>query len=546
MEPSTAISLAKDVFKITEFVIRLAKRDTVEMHELVDAIVALSFQLTRAQDSLSVVRDCWVPFMKTDGAAGQAAARKAIEVGMNERVKELHDHIASLKELFEQAQLDSDDISRRDLIILRISSFAKERKIRPLDEGRHTLAYLVKRLDLGMKSVRDSYMRLRDSVTHSPIVFTERLDSVATYLEKGFYDAPFRLQFHPSSHLAADLLRLMASQSALAELEGTLTKCGQRWVACELAAPENAGVDMLERVEKSHRNLVSRLYEALEEWQTSFPDLTKPVEKEALVAKEKLIEWFVASCRRYLALTLAIGGRVSEGKSSLLNAILGKKILPTDSEFDRYFFLLGRGSRIAEVVETAVPCCIRHAPGQKTPTLELPYMTPYTHALEQLRKAGVEGFENAPAYSEEQQELLENLHTRKGKAIASKLFDSSYAIPSKVEGEESIRELVRRHSATGRSYINVFQLAILNFLTRFSIITEDEIDVGTPAQWPLLSVEFSGLMAFRKSAAKLRKISGHFQVSIKWPSFSSQSSSPSSVSFWIAPYVVELLDATWD
>jgi len=170
------------------------------------------------------------------------------------------------------------------------------------------------------------------------------------------------------------------------------------------------------------------------------------------------------------------------------------------------------GSCIAEVVETAVPCCIRHVPGQLTPVLELPYKDPYTSALGRFKKLQPEGFENPSAYSEEQQRLLENLHTDKGKTMAKKLFDTPYTIPSKVEGEEAIRELVRRHSVTERSYIDCFQLAILNFLARFSMINEHEINVGTPAQWPLLTVEFSGLMAFPKSAAKLRKISGFFQV----------------------------------
>jgi hypothetical protein len=75
-------------------------------------------------------------------------------------------------------------------------------------------------------------------------------------------------------------------------------------------------------------------------------------------------------------------------------------------------------------------------------------MTPYTHALGKFRKARSEGFERAPAYSEGQRKLLYNLYTSKGTAIASKLSDISYTIPSGVKGEESIRELVRRHSAT--------------------------------------------------------------------------------------------------
>jgi Eukaryotic translation initiation factor 4G1 len=162
MDPSSTISLAKDGFNVAEFVIRLARRDTPEMREFVDAIIALSFQITRAQDSLAIVQDYLMPFIKTDGPAGQAAAQRAVEIGMNERVQELHDHIASLKALFEEAQRD---MNRWDLTTSHIGPFAKERRVGSLDDGRRKLVHLIERLDLGVKAIRESYIHLSDSVT---------------------------------------------------------------------------------------------------------------------------------------------------------------------------------------------------------------------------------------------------------------------------------------------------------------------------------------------------------------------------------------------
>jgi len=340
---ASAIAIAKDIFAIIEFAIRIAKRDTPQMRELVDATVVLGFQLTRAQDSLTTVRDCLMPFMKTDGVAGQAAAQMATDMQMNKRVQVLHDHISSLKSLLETAQLELEDYSRWDLVLLGITPGAKDRKVTPLDDGRRKLAHLTECVDQGMKAVRETYMSLSDRVTHNPIVFNELLGSTTTSVEKDFFDKPFRLQLHPTSHLAGDLLQLLSSKPALDDLQSMLTRCGQAWVTCELNALANKGVDGLERVEKSHRTLVSCLHDALEEWGTGFEDLTEGVEEEALVVKEKLVEWFVTSCRRYLALTLAIGGRVSEGKSSLLNAIIGQKLLPTDSESSLFLLHVSLG-----------------------------------------------------------------------------------------------------------------------------------------------------------------------------------------------------------
>jgi hypothetical protein len=342
VDPASAITLIKEVYKTTELLIRLVKRDTVERRKLLDAINALRLQLKQAEDSLSVVQDALLPFMQTDGVAGQAAAQMAVKVGMNGRVKQLHDHIASLKKLFEQEQLNADEMTRWDLLDLHVKFFALERKIGPLEEGRGTLAHLVKLLDLGMLAVRDSYNRLHDRVIYSPIVLEGTLDSAVTYLEDDFYKSPFCLQFHPTGHLEGQLLRLISTQSALSKIEGILTKCGEHWVDRQLAAVQGPDRDALEGVELCHQNLVSDLYCALEKWQTSFPHLSHLVGDEALDAKKELMEWFSVSFRRYRAHTLAIGGRVSEGKSSLLNVILGKKILPTDSEFDGYLCLVGR------------------------------------------------------------------------------------------------------------------------------------------------------------------------------------------------------------
>lgn len=442
VDPAGAISIAKDVYNIIIFLVRLAKRDTLEMREWVDAIAALSFQLTRAEETLGLVQD-WGKFMKTDSAASRAARQKADELrpSLDERIKSLYDHITSLEDLFKQAQLDSDNTTLLGLIHLRIDIFAKEHKVVPLVEGRRTLAHLVKHLDRGIMAIRDSYDRVSASVVHSSTTFDDRLCSATTELRLAFEASPFCLQFHPTGYLAEVLLGLMSSPRALPGLKETFTKFGKEWVDSELVAV--ATVDRLERVEKCHRNLVSRLHQVLEEWQTNFPDLTESVGKLALDTKNNLVEWFVVSCRRYLALTLAIGGRVSEGKSSLLNAILGKKILPTDSEFYKYPLSMGRSSCFSGIVETAVPCCIRHVPGQFTPALDLPYMAPYIQALEQFREPQPED----EHWSEKQQTQLKDL---KCKPVTSKLSDASYTIPNEVKGEESIRELVRRHSVRDR------------------------------------------------------------------------------------------------
>ena len=81
---------------------------------------------------------------------------------------------------------------------------------------------------------------------------------------------------------------------------------------------------------------------------------------------------------------IAFCGMVKAGKSTFLNALMGRAILPSDGESDdpRMPYLML--SIIAELPSTAWPCRIRHVEGQTVPELQF-QAEPFLAALEKLQ-----------------------------------------------------------------------------------------------------------------------------------------------------------------
>ena len=82
-------------------------------------------------------------------------------------------------------------------------------------------------------------------------------------------------------------------------------------------------------------------------------------------------------------LIIAVGGHFSHGKSSLLNALMGEDVLPTNSESNQHR-KLKLISNILETTTTAIPCRIQHKADAKL-KLEIPQVQPYQVLFERVK-----------------------------------------------------------------------------------------------------------------------------------------------------------------
>ena len=114
----------------------------------------------------------------------------------------------------------------------------------------------------------------------------------------------------------------------------------------------------------------------------SASDAERPEFKGSVMELEKMLQDAIVRSKRQ-RFTIAFCGVVKAGKSMLLNALVGRTILPSDGE--------ANGSRAitiltitTELPSTAWPCRLRHVEGQTVPELHF-HPDPFVTALKELQ-----------------------------------------------------------------------------------------------------------------------------------------------------------------
>lgn len=160
-----------------------------------------------------------------------------------------------------------------------------------------------------------------------------------------------------------------------------------------------------------------------------------------------------------LEMTLAVVGTMKAGKSTTINAIVGREVLPNRNR-----------------PMTTLPTIIRHKVGQTTPTITLPKLGPFNHALSTLRGA----MERLP---EDEVNQLSFASTEDGKSLIQEILTGD------------LKELGPSYS--GAEGIYLF-LKVLNDISR--LCNEEKLNVTSPiieyssiTEFPVIEVEFHHL-----------------------------------------------------
>lgn len=160
-----------------------------------------------------------------------------------------------------------------------------------------------------------------------------------------------------------------------------------------------------------------------------------------------------------LEMTLAVVGTMKAGKSTTINAIVGREVLPNRNR-----------------PMTTLPTIIRHKVGQTTPTITLPKLEPFNRALSALRAA----MERLP---EGEVNQLSFASTEDGKSLIQEILSGD------------LKELEPSYS--GAEGIYLF-LKVLNDISR--LCNEEKLNVTSPimeyssiTEFPVIEVEFHHL-----------------------------------------------------
>jgi hypothetical protein len=112
-------------------------------------------------------------------------------------------------------------------------------------------------------------------------------------------------------------------------------------------------------------------------------DLERPEFEKALEELETVLQEPIVRSKKQ-TFTIAFCGMVNAGKSTFLNALMGRAILPSNGESNDFCTPHSILSFTAELPSTAWPCRLRHVGGQTVPVLQF-QPEPFLLALKKLQ-----------------------------------------------------------------------------------------------------------------------------------------------------------------
>ena len=200
-----------------------------------------------------------------------------------------------------------------------------------------------------------------------------------------FYVYPFALspeRIHPGNLYIFAIIN--QSREAAIRHEALARRLGEAWVDSHVLgyAGRIRGIGILQT--SLFELLWSGTVEQLKgDSPYSSDDPERPEFERTLEELERVLQETIVSSKRQ-HFSIAFCGMVKAGKSLLLNALMGRSILPSDGEsYDprTLYYIL---SITAELPSAALPCRLRHVEGHRVPKLQF-QAQPFLVALEKLR-----------------------------------------------------------------------------------------------------------------------------------------------------------------
>ena len=230
-----------------------------------------------------------------------------------------------------------------------------------------------------------------------------------------------------------------------------------------------------------------------------------------------LQESIVRSTKQRFA--IAFCGMVKSGKSLLLNAFMGRAILPSDGEPHDSRAPHHILSIIAELPCTAWPCRLRHVERQTVPVLQFQaepflvalkklqahqfgrkmqtYQPPLENMFEALLSDALSETSDEEIFLRTIHSLWIDLHAVTRDNLL-KFETPGFRLPQMATGEQNVKVLVSFmfYWMAPSSTESHFQLGQLNDIVRLCQRFDLKFDMGE-ADWPLLTVEFDSLRGHR-------------------------------------------------
>jgi len=332
-----SLAIAKELIKAIDFIIGACTKNTPAAALWLALLSELKMELVHAQDQLGLVKKEIEPMRVKQGPGADAANLKRKEVAFDELLLELANQLKASERQFRNATDKFNKNGFFDWVLLGTLDTRAREAAAPIQLHTQELKKIRRRVHCARNFITDAFMAHCYNHAGNQFPTLESLGGIRDRLALNFLrPEPFCHKLDAEGNLTSGLLACNRSDATLKELRDRIQEMGVHWVRGvrqEAANPKaKSPIDTLDVLEKCQQIMLAQLDKGIFDTIIKSDSLFTTNDRTmAIRGRCTVQEWRSILLGGGGGIMIALGGKMSAGKSSIINAMLGRSLLPTAS-----------------------------------------------------------------------------------------------------------------------------------------------------------------------------------------------------------------------
>ncbi len=330
---SASIALTRTIIQTIDLIIGCCTQNTPVAALWLDLLSELKTEASRAQSELHFAKDV---VGQVRGSGASAANLKREEVGFDALIRDLALQLQASEDAIITETADFKDQGRFDWALLEAAGTKARNAVAPIKSHCGGLKRIRRQVHDARERITNAFLLNRHDSTGSQFPTLESLGNIREELaDKFLWPDPFGKRFETG------LLLCNKTDRSLEELRKKIQEMGLHWVhkvrhdagnrdaSGNCVQRRTSTIDALEACQDKVLVQLKGVFKAI---MTNRALFTTEDYSIAMGGQCTLAEWSSICVAAEGGIVIAIGGKMSAGKSSIINAMLGQSLLPTDSK----------------------------------------------------------------------------------------------------------------------------------------------------------------------------------------------------------------------
>lgn len=338
---SACIGITTNLIKAIDFARGCCTKNTPAAALWVELLSRLKTEISNAQVQLRVAEDEVEPMRFRRGSGAAAANRMRQGVKFDDLIEELATQLKASEKIFLTATNEFKERGIFNWALLEAFDTKARESTAPMKDHCQEIKRLRGRIHEARQSIINAFLLNVHDSSGGQFPAPESLGTIRDKLAHGFlWDDPFCQKIDPEDESASGLLMCNKTDLDLKELRRSIEDMGQNWVRLRDAANRADGdaanngdqrrtstTDVLEGCQNRILVNLHGVFNAIINVNGG-PPFTPDDFNIATRGRCALNEWSSICVAAERGIVIALGGKVSAGKSSIINALLGQSLLP--------------------------------------------------------------------------------------------------------------------------------------------------------------------------------------------------------------------------